>query len=440
MRVTMTGVSEEIIRRSRASTEEDRSQEPVREAEDRARAWPETGPGLGRDWEVASSRDKAQTWGTTIKTWMGTNLTTIKMTRDREDSRITTAIRAARDLVDTNSLVTTTLTDNSREEALEGSQQVRTMAPLLPMEEDNSREETLVDSSWEVTLVENSLAHLALDSVDSSRMETLVESKLMKTMALLDLVLVVNSRDREVLLLESRPARIMGLHHQLLTGSNKEATLVDNSREVTLVANRLVKTMALLDLTPGDCSRLETLVETTLVDSKPMMTMAPLDQTSVVNSKEKTLVDSSRELTLEDSSREVTLVDNSRKTTLVDNRLERTMAHLDQTTGDSSREVTLVDNSRVILLVDNSREVTLVDNKLERTMAPLDQTLVDSSQAATLVDSSQEATLVDRSREDSLSLAPREATDSQPRECSQARTMGPQTLDLRTSQLPLILS
>ena len=148
------------------------------------------------------------------------------MTRDREDSRITTAIRAARDLVDTNSLVTKTLTDNSRGAALEGSQQVRTMAPLLPMEEDNSREETLVDSSWEVTLVENSLAHLALDSVDSSRMETLVESKLMKTMAPLDLVLVINSRDREVLLLESRLGRIMGPHHQLLTGSNKEATLV----------------------------------------------------------------------------------------------------------------------------------------------------------------------------------------------------------------------
>lgn len=388
---------------------------------------------------MASSRDKAQTWGTTIKTWMGTNLTTIKMTRDREDSRITTAIRAARDLVDTNSLVTTTLTDNSREEALEGSQRVRTMAPLLPIEEDNSREETLVDSSWEVTLVEISLAHLALDLVDSSRMETLAESKLMKTMAPLDLVLVINSRDREVLLLESRLARITGPHHQLLTGS-KEATLVDNSREVTLVANRLVKTMALLDLTPGDCSRLETLVETTLVDSKPMMTMALRDPILVVNSREKTLVDSSKELTLEDSSREVTLVDNSRKTTLVDNRLERTMAHLDQTTGDSSREITLVDNSRVILLVDNSREATLVDNKLERTMAPLDQTSVDSSQAATLVDSSKEATLVDRSREDSLSLAPREATDSQPRECSQARTMGPQTLDLRTSQLPLILS
>ena len=50
MRVTMTGVSEEIIRRSRASTEEeDSSQEPVREAEDRVRAWPGTGPGLGRD-------------------------------------------------------------------------------------------------------------------------------------------------------------------------------------------------------------------------------------------------------------------------------------------------------------------------------------------------------------------------------------------------------
>merc|ERR1719460_1859892 len=109
------------------------------------------------------------------------------------------------------------------------------------------------------------------------------------------------------------------------------------------------------------------------------------------------------------------------------------MAHLDQTTGDSSRMV------------------TLVDNRLERTMAPLDQTSVDSSQAATLVDSSQAATLVDSSKEAtsvdnnrearvSPSLAPKEATDSQPRECSQARTMEPQTLEHRISQLPLILS
>ena len=373
---------------------------------------------------AASSRDRAQTLRTTIKTWMGTNLTTIKMTRDRKGSRITIAIREARDPGDTNSLVTTTLTDNSREAALESSQRVRTMAPLLPMEEDNSRVETLVNSSQEVTLVDNSLAHLAPDLVDSSRMETLVESKLMKIMAPLGLVLVVNSRDREVLLLDSRLVRIMGPHHHLLAGSNKEATLVDNSREVTLAANRLVKTMALLDLTQGDSSRVETLVETTLVDSKPLMTMAPLDQTSVANSKEKTLVASSREVTLEASSR---------KTTLLDNRLETTMAHLDQTTEDSSRMVTLV---------ASSREVTLVDNRLERTMAPLDQTSVDSSQAATLVDSSKETTSSDNNREArvSLSLAPKEATDSQPRECSQARTMEPQTLEHRISQLPLILS
>ena len=264
------------------------------------------------------------------------------MTRDRKGSRTTIAIRAARDLGDTNSLVTTTLTDNSREAALEGSQQVRTMGPLLPMEEDNNRVETLVDSSQEVTLVDNSLAHLAQDLVDSSRMET-------------------------------------------------------------LVANRLVKTMALLD------------------------------QTSVANIREKTLVASSREVTLVDNSREVTLEASSRITTLMDNRLETTMAHQDQTSVDSSQAATLVASSREITLVDNSREVTLVDNRLERTMAPLDQTSVDSSQAATLVDSNKEARV-------SPSLAPKEATDSQPRECSQARTMEPQTLDHRTSQLPLILS
>jgi len=184
------------------------------------------------------------------------------MTRDRKGNRTTIAIRAARDPGDTNSLVTTALTDNSREAALEGSQRVRTMAPLPPMEEDNSRVETLVDSSREVTLVDNSLAHLAPDLVDSSRMETLVESKLMKTMAPLGLVLVVNSRDREVLLLDSRLVRIMGPHHQLLAGSNREVTLVDNSREITLVANRLVKTMVLLDQTSVANSR-----ETILVAS-----------------------------------------------------------------------------------------------------------------------------------------------------------------------------
>ena len=163
------------------------------------------------------------------------------------------------------------------------------------------------------------------------------------------------------------------------------------------------------------------------------MTTAPLDQTSVVNSREITLVASSREVTLEV---------NSRETTLIDNKLERNMAHLDQTTGDSRREETSVAREAAL----DSRVILLVDNKLERNMAPLEQTQVDSSQAATLVVSSKEAILVDSNREATVSpsLAPRELTDSQLRECSRVRTMvlgqEPLISDHRISQLHSILS
>lgn len=171
------------------------------------------------------------------------------------------------------------------------------------------------------------------------------------------------------------------------------------------------------------------MVEAILVASRLMMTMAPLGQTSVVSRREKTWVD------------------NSRVTTSVDNKLEKIMAHLDRTTGgssrvaalDNSREETLLGNSREATLEDNNRVILLVDNRLERNMAPLNQ--VDSSQAATLVDS-QEVVLVDNNQEAAIrpSLAPREVTDSQLREFSQARTTEPQSSDLRTSQLHLILS
>ena len=429
-RVTMTGAPGlgRITRRSRVSTEEARSQEaPVRvkEAEARVRAWPtETGRGLGRESE---DKDRTQTLGTTIKIWMGTNQTTIKMTRtlasDRDVSRIMTAIRGVSDLG--VSLVTTTPTD--REETLEASPQARIMAPLLPTDEVNSREETLVDSNPETTLEDSRLGmtmvHLTPGSA-SSRMETLVACRRTKITAPQALTLVA-SRDREALLLDSRQERIMGLHHQ----TGKEATLVDSSREVTSAANRLVRTMAPLQLTSGDSSREATLVEAILVASRLIMTMAPLGQTSMVSRREKTWVD------------------NSRVTTSVDNKLEKNMAHLDQTTGgssrvaalDKSREETLVDNSREATLEDNSRVILLVDNRLERNMAPLNQ--VDSSQAATLVDS-QEEVLVDNNKEAAVrpSLAPRELTDSPLREFSQARTTEPQSSDLRTSQLHLILS
>lgn len=339
---------------------------------------------------------------------------------DRDVSRIMTAIRGVSDLG--VSLVTTTPTD--REEILEANPQARTMAPLLPTDEVNSREETLVDSNRETTLEDSRLGMtmaLLTPGSASSRMEALVACRRTKITAPQALTLVA-SRDREALLLDSRQERITGLHHQ----TGKEATLVDSSREVTSAANRRVKTMAPL---PGDSSREATLVEAILVASKLITTMAPLGQTSVVSRREKTWVD------------------NSRGITLVDNKLEKNMAHLDQTTGgssrvvalDKSREETLVDNSREATLEDNSRVILLVDNRLERNMAPLNQ--VDSSQAATLVDS-QEAVLVDNNKEAAIrpSLAPRELTDSQPREFSQARTTGPQSSDLRTSQLHLILS
>ena len=67
------------------------------------------------------------------------------------------------------------------------------------------------------------------------------------------LALVVNSRDREVLLLDSKLVRSMGPHH---------LTLVDNSKEATLAASRRVQTMAPLDLTSGDSSRGATSEET----------------------------------------------------------------------------------------------------------------------------------------------------------------------------------
>ena len=176
---------------------------------------------------------------------MGTNLTTIKMTRtlasDREGSKIMTAIKEA------SSLVTTTLTDSSKEETLEDSLQAKTMALLLPTAEDSSREEPLVDSSQEVTLedsgLESSLAPLALVSVGSSRRDSSGESRRMRSMAPQGLALAVNSRET-------------------LEGSSKEATLVDNSREVTLAASRRVKTMDPLDLTSGDSSRGATSEET----------------------------------------------------------------------------------------------------------------------------------------------------------------------------------
>ena len=181
---------------------------------------------------------------------------------DREGSKIMTAIKEA------SSLVTTTLTDSSKEETLEDSLQARTMAPLLPTVEDNSREEPLVDSSREVTLedsrLKRSMARPAPVSVGSSRRDSSGESRRTRIMAPQGLALVVNSRDREVLLLDSKLVRSMGPHHLTLVDSSKEATLVDNSREITLVdnsrevtlaASRRVQTMALLDLTSGDSSR-----------------------------------------------------------------------------------------------------------------------------------------------------------------------------------------
>ena len=195
---------------------------------------------------------------------MGTNLTTIKMTRtlasDREGSKIMTAIKEA------SSLVTTTLTDSSKEETLEDSLQAKTMALLLPTAEDSSREEPLVDSCQEIILedsrLESSMARLALVSVGSSRRGSSGESRRMRSMAPQGLALAVNSRDREVLLLDSKLVRSMGPHHLTLEGSSKEATLVDNSREVTLAASRRVKTMDPLDLTSGDSSRGATSEET----------------------------------------------------------------------------------------------------------------------------------------------------------------------------------
>merc|ERR1712066_87681 len=153
----------------------------------------------------------------------------------------------------------------------------------------------------------------------------------------------------------------------------------------------------------------------------------------------------------------------SMDTTLTTDKMDKTLA-LDKTTTamtDSSREGTM--------------EIILEDSKMVRTMTPLVQTLVvvtttaitDSSREVnslattttmTMTASSREGTIeimtptlmvatttaiTDSSREEednkeataSLSLV----TDFQLREFSQARTMGSQTLDRRTSHLLLTL-
>merc|ERR1712066_1097763 len=195
-----------------------------------------------------------------------------------------------------------------------------------------------------------------------------------------------------------------------------------------------------------------------------------MDTTLTTDKMDKTLALDKTTTAMTDSSREGTM-----EIILEDSKMVRTMTPLVQTLvvvtttaiTDSSREVNSLATATTMTMTDSSREVTveiviLEDSKLIRTMAPLFQALVINSLATTtamtMTASNREGTLeimtpplmvatttaiTDSSREEednkeataSLSLV----TDFQLREFSQARTMGSQTLDRRTSHLLLTL-
>ena len=117
-------------------------------------------------------------------------------------------------------------------------------------------------------------------------------------------------------------------------------------------------------------------------------------------------------------------------TTLTTDKMAKTLA-LDKTTIAISLATTtaMTDSSSR----EGTMEIILEDSKMVRTMTPLVQTLVVATTTA-ITDSSREE---EDNKEATASLSL--VTDSQLREFSQARTMGSQTLDRRTSHLLLTL-
>ena len=120
----------------------------------------------------------------------------------------------------------------------------------------------------------------------------------------------------------------------------------------------------------------------------------------------------------------------SMDTTLTTDKMAKTLA-LDKTTIAISLATTtaMTDSSSR----EGTMEIILEDSKMVRTMTPLVQTLVVATTTA-ITDSSREE---EDNKEATASLSL--VTDFQLREFSQARTMGSQTLDRRTSHLLLTL-
>jgi len=187
-------------------------------------------------------------------------------------------------------------------------------------------------------------------------------------------------------------------------------------------------------------------MEIILEDSKMVRTMTPLVQTLVVVTT-TAITDSSREVNSLATATTMTMTDSSREVTveiviLEDSKLIRTMAPLVQalvinslatttamTMTASSRKGT-IEIMTPTLVVATTTATT--DNR-EGTLEIMTPTLMVATTTA-ITDSSREE---EDNKEATASLSL--VTDFQLREFSQARTMGSQTLDRRTSHLLLTL-
>ena len=228
--------------------------------------------------------------------------------------------------------------------------------------------------------------------------------------------------------------------------------IIKISMDTTLTTDKMAKTLALDKTTIAislatttamtDSSSREGTMEIILEDSKMVRTMTPLVQTLVVATT-TAITDSSREVNSLATATTMTMTDCSREETveimiLEDSKLIRTMAPLVQALVINSLATTTVmtDREGTIEIMTPTLVVattTATTDNREGTLEIITPTLVVATTTA-ITDSSREE---EDNKEATASLSL--VTDFQLREFSQARTMGSQTLDRRTSHLLLTL-
>lgn len=225
--------------------------------------------------------------------------------------------------------------------------------------------------------------------------------------------------------------------------------IIKISMDTTLTTDKMAKTLALDKTTIAislatttamtDSSSREGTMEIILEDSKMVRTMTPLVQTLVVATT-TAITDSSREVNSLATATAMTMTDSSREETveimiLEDSKLIRTMAPLVQALVINSLATTTV-----MIMTDREETIeimtpTLVVATTTATTDSREGTLEIMTPTTTAITDSSKEEEDNKEATASLSLV----TDSQLREFSQARTVGSQTLDRRTSHLLLTL-